>query len=99
MKKSKISMVDIASRLKISTTTVSFILNGKAKEKRISDELTERVLKLVEEVGYRPTRSLPASPSTSRISPTNTATSSSIAAPKTGRKEPANSSRCFSSWA
>lgn len=57
MKKSKISMVDIAARLKISTTTVSFILNGKAKEKRISDELTERVLKLVEEVGYRPNQS------------------------------------------
>jgi LacI family transcriptional regulator len=57
MKKSKISIVDIASRLKISTTTVSFILNGKAKEKRISDELTGRVLKLVEEVGYRPNQS------------------------------------------
>jgi LacI family transcriptional regulator len=54
MKKSKVSITDIASQLKISTTTVSFILNGKAKEKRISEELTERVLKLVEKVGYRP---------------------------------------------
>lgn len=33
---------------------VSFILNGRAKEKRISDEVVERVLKFVEEVGYRP---------------------------------------------
>jgi LacI family transcriptional regulator len=57
MKKTKISIVDIAKRAKVSTTTVSFILNGKAKEKRISDELTERVLKLVEEVGYRPNQS------------------------------------------
>lgn len=48
------SIVDIAKQLNISQTTVSFILNGKAKDKRISDEMTERVLKFVEEVGYKP---------------------------------------------
>jgi LacI family transcriptional regulator len=50
----KLSINDIANELGVAKSTVSFILNGKAKEKRISDELTERVLKFVEEKGYRP---------------------------------------------
>jgi LacI family transcriptional regulator len=50
----KISIKDIAAKLKISITTVSFILNGKSKEKGISDGLAERVLKYVQETGYRP---------------------------------------------
>jgi LacI family transcriptional regulator len=52
--KKKLSIVDLAKQLNISPTTVSFILNGKAKEKRISDELAQKVLKQVEEVGYKP---------------------------------------------
>src|SRR5690606_29600035 len=35
-------------------TAVSFIMNGKAKEKGISDKLVAKVMKLVEEVGYQP---------------------------------------------
>lgn len=54
MKKNKISINDIATQLGISKTTVSFILNGKAKEKRISDQLVQSVLKFVDEVGYIP---------------------------------------------
>jgi LacI family transcriptional regulator len=50
----KISIVDIANLLNISKTTVSFILNGRAQEKRISEELVKKVLKLVKEVGYKP---------------------------------------------
>lgn len=50
----KLSIVDIANSLNISKTTVSFILNGRAREKRISDEMIERVLKYVNEVGYKP---------------------------------------------
>ncbi len=50
----KISINDIANELHIAKSTVSFILNGKAKEKRISDELTEKVLKFVKEKGYQP---------------------------------------------
>ncbi|CAN5133057.1 LacI family DNA-binding transcriptional regulator [soil metagenome] len=50
----KISINDIANELHVAKSTVSFILNGKAKEKRISDELTEKVLKFVEEKGYKP---------------------------------------------
>ena len=50
----KLSINDIANELRVAKSTVSFILNGKAKEKRISDELTERVLKFVKEKGYQP---------------------------------------------
>lgn len=52
--KKKILIRDIAKQLGISITTVSFILNGKGKEKRISESLTQKVLKLVEEVDYKP---------------------------------------------
>jgi LacI family transcriptional regulator len=50
----KLSINDLANELGVAKSTVSFILNGKAKEKRISDELTERVLKFVKEKGYQP---------------------------------------------
>src|SRR5690606_28219805 len=50
----KTSLVDIARALNISPTTVSFILNNKAEEKRISKKLVKIVLDYVEEVGYRP---------------------------------------------
>jgi LacI family transcriptional regulator len=52
--KKKILIHDIAKHLDVSIATVSLVLNGKAKEKRISDMLAERVLKYVEEVGYKP---------------------------------------------
>ncbi|RBQ11379.1 LacI family DNA-binding transcriptional regulator [Pedobacter miscanthi] len=50
----KISIKDIAQRLNLSTTTVSFVINGKAKEKFISKEVTAKILNLVAEVGFRP---------------------------------------------
>ncbi|WP_343671053.1 substrate-binding domain-containing protein [Chitinophaga sp.] len=50
----KLRIKDIADGLNISKTAVSFILNGKAEEKRISGELVERVEKYIQEVGYRP---------------------------------------------
>ncbi|MBE8720062.1 LacI family DNA-binding transcriptional regulator [Sphingobacterium pedocola] len=52
--KKRLSISDIAKNLGISVTTVSFILNDKAKEKRISDALTHRVLDYVKKVGYKP---------------------------------------------
>jgi LacI family transcriptional regulator len=52
--KKKISIGDIAKALNVSKTAVSFVLNGKAKENYISEALEERVLKYVEEVGYKP---------------------------------------------
>ena len=52
--KKKLSINDIASQLNLAKSTISFILNGKAKEKRISDELAARVLAYVKEMGYKP---------------------------------------------
>jgi len=56
MAKQKLSIKDIASQLNISITTVSFILNGKAKENRISEKLTKKVLDHIEKVGYQPSQ-------------------------------------------
>lgn len=54
MAKNKVSINDIATNLNISKTTVSFILNGKAKEMRISEVLVKKVLNKVAELGYQP---------------------------------------------
>lgn len=54
--KKKVTIVDIAKHLGVSITTVSLILNDKAKENRISDALTRRVLDYVKRVGYKPNR-------------------------------------------
>src|SRR5438874_2091274 len=54
--KKKVSIHDIAKQLNVSAATVSFVLNGKASEKRISEELKKRILKHVEQSGYRPNR-------------------------------------------
>ena len=50
----KTSIHDIARQLNISATTVSFVLNGKALEKRVSSSLEKKILKYVEKVGYKP---------------------------------------------
>jgi len=52
-KQSKVSIKDIAQELGISTTTISFVINGKAKN-RISEEVIERVENYIEKVDYRP---------------------------------------------
>lgn len=52
--KEKILIKDIASQLNVSITTVSFVINGKAKEKNISDALAKRVMDLVEKLDYQP---------------------------------------------
>lgn len=54
MKKKKVSIKTIAENLNISVTTVSFVLNGKAKEKHISKELTQKVLDYAKAVNYKP---------------------------------------------
>ncbi|MEO6547189.1 MAG: LacI family DNA-binding transcriptional regulator [Ferruginibacter sp.] len=52
--KKKTSIHDIARELNISATTISFVLNGKADEKRISEDVTRKILDYVEQVGYHP---------------------------------------------
>ncbi|RZF59692.1 LacI family DNA-binding transcriptional regulator [Sphingobacterium corticibacterium] len=54
--KKRISINDIAKAVGTSITTVSFILNGKAKERRISDAVNKRVLDYVKKVGYKPSQ-------------------------------------------
>jgi LacI family transcriptional regulator len=49
----KITSKDIAEELGISRSVVSFVLNGKNKEMRISDKLTKRVLEHVEARNYQ----------------------------------------------
>lgn len=50
----KVSIHDIAKHLNVSAATVSFVLNGKAGEKRISRELADKVLAYVAQIGYQP---------------------------------------------
>ncbi|RZK62289.1 MAG: LacI family transcriptional regulator [Hymenobacter sp.] len=52
--KKRTLLQDIARQLDVSIATVSLVLNGKAKEHRISDALAERVRRHVAQVGYRP---------------------------------------------
>lgn len=54
MKKKRVSLKSIAEALNTSSTTVSFILNGKAEEKHISAKLTKKVLDYVAEINYQP---------------------------------------------
>lgn len=53
-KHKKHSVKGIAETLKISPTTVSFVLNGKAKEQKISDEMIKKVLAYVKKINYKP---------------------------------------------
>lgn len=54
--KKKVSIHDIAKQLNVSAATISFVLNGKTTEKRISKEMEQRILKHVKQSGYRPNR-------------------------------------------
>jgi len=51
--KIKTSIHDIARQLNVSATTVSFVLNGKAGEKRISSALEKRIMEYVRKTGYQ----------------------------------------------
>ena len=50
----KCTINDIAKQLGVSTALVSFVLNGKSKEKRISDEMAKKVLKVAKNMNYTP---------------------------------------------
>lgn len=54
MKSKKPSIKDIAKALHVSVTTVSFVLNGKGKEMRISDEVIQKILDFAKEINYTP---------------------------------------------
>ncbi len=50
----KTSLNDIAQRLGVSKTLVSLVLNGKAKEHRISEDVCKKVINLAKELNYKP---------------------------------------------
>ncbi len=52
----KTSLNDIATRLGVSKTLVSFVLNGRGKEFRISDEICQKVIDVAAELNYQPNR-------------------------------------------
>lgn len=48
------SIKDIAKQAGVAPSTVSFVLNGKAKQMRISDELADKIRHLAITTGYQP---------------------------------------------
>jgi LacI family transcriptional regulator len=49
-----VSIKDIAKKAGVAPSTVSSVLNGKAKQARISDKVSEAVKLLAKEMGYQP---------------------------------------------
>ena len=45
---------DIARIANVSPSTVSFVLNGKAREMKVSSATEQRILEIVAATGYRP---------------------------------------------
>jgi LacI family transcriptional regulator len=52
--KKKISIHDIAAALNVSAATISFVLNGKADEKKISEDVRRKISEYIQKVGYQP---------------------------------------------
>jgi LacI family transcriptional regulator len=53
MSKKRVKLVDIAEALNVSVGLVSLVLSGKAKENRISDAVSQKVIEKAKELGYR----------------------------------------------
>ncbi|MAW95418.1 MULTISPECIES: LacI family DNA-binding transcriptional regulator [unclassified Leeuwenhoekiella] len=54
MKQKRPSITDISKALNVSITTISFVLNGKGEERKISKEVIEKIEKYAEKINYRP---------------------------------------------
>ena len=50
----RVSLKDIAKLAGVSPSTVSFVLNGKAKQMRISQALTDKIIEIAKNEGYQP---------------------------------------------
>ncbi|HEX2535565.1 MAG TPA: LacI family DNA-binding transcriptional regulator [Chitinophagaceae bacterium] len=50
----KVSLKDIARKVGVSPSTVSFVLNGKAQQMRISEDLAQKIISVAREDGYHP---------------------------------------------
>ena len=53
-RKDNVTLTTIADEVGVSTATVSYVLNGHAKQKQISDLTVERILEAVERFNYMP---------------------------------------------
>src|SRR5687768_5333412 len=52
-----LSIKDIARLAGVAPSTVSFVINGKEKEGRISAQLAAKIKKIIQKTGYQPNRS------------------------------------------
>lgn len=50
----RLSLKDVARMAGVAPSTVSFVLNGKARQMRISEELATKVMAVVKKTGYQP---------------------------------------------
>ncbi|HEX7847216.1 MAG TPA: LacI family DNA-binding transcriptional regulator, partial [Chitinophagaceae bacterium] len=50
----KVSIKDIARQAGVAPSTVSGVINGKAKERRISDEVARSIETIARQTGFRP---------------------------------------------
>ncbi len=50
----RVSIKDVAEKVGVSTSLVSYVLNGKGKEHRVSNEMVEKVLLAAKELNYHP---------------------------------------------
>jgi LacI family transcriptional regulator len=50
----KVSMKDIANKVGVSTALVSYVLNGLEKEKRVSQEVVEKIHQAAKDLKYKP---------------------------------------------
>jgi LacI family transcriptional regulator len=50
----RVSLKDIAAMVGVSTSTVSFVLNGKGSQMRISEALEKKIKSVAEKAGYHP---------------------------------------------
>lgn len=53
----QLSIKDIARLAGVVPSTVSFVINGKEKEMRISDEMAKKIRNIIKDTGYVPNRS------------------------------------------
>ena len=54
MSERRVTLADVARLAGVSPTTASFVLSGRGPEMRISRDVEQRVLKIADEVQYRP---------------------------------------------
>lgn len=52
----RVSLKDLAEKVGVSTALVSYVMNGKEKEKRVGSDVVERIREAARELKYKPNR-------------------------------------------